>query len=157
MLANKNRDAGASGSLSTPVPVNTSSLRRENKGQDISVPLVPSGGVGWGANKAMPPPPVSFWRKSQHNTAVLSVVCLSFFSDGDLPCRFLTAAFARSSKYVAVSRHRVREVAPPYSMFYYYVRLCVRTVTSPRNKSRYLHREQSATFPQCSELEEGEG
>lgn len=58
VLGNKNRDGAASGSLSTPVPVNTPSLRRENKGQDISVPLVPSGGVGWGANKA-PPPPVS--------------------------------------------------------------------------------------------------
>lgn len=59
VLGNKNRDAGSAGGLSTPVPVNTPSLRRENKGQDVSVPLVPSGGVGWGANKTPPPQPAA--------------------------------------------------------------------------------------------------
>lgn len=60
VLGSKIRDTAASGNLATPVPVNTPSMRSENNGQDISVPLVPSGGVGWGANKQpASPPPVS--------------------------------------------------------------------------------------------------
>ncbi|CAM9429754.1 unnamed protein product, partial [Choristocarpus tenellus] len=58
VLGSKARESGSGGSLSAPVPVNTPSLRHENKGQDINVPLVPSGGVGWGANKQAQPEPV---------------------------------------------------------------------------------------------------
>ena len=56
MQGDKGRVGKSIGSAAAPIPMNTPSLRRENKGRDVSVTLVPAGSAAgvWGGATSEP-------------------------------------------------------------------------------------------------------
>ena len=56
MQGDKGRVGKSVGSAAAPIPMNTPSLRRENKGRDVSVTLVPAGNAAgvWGGAASEP-------------------------------------------------------------------------------------------------------
>lgn len=56
MQGDKGRVGKSIGSAAAPIPMNTPSLRRENKGRDVSVTLVPAGNAAgvWGGAASEP-------------------------------------------------------------------------------------------------------